>query len=108
MCYSIKVVYFGCPGGDQHVEYAVVRCKGGLEYMLLMPVTETCRGIKSVEDWRMTTCRFCKEYMESRKSSGPLGGHFRAISLPESAAAGVQEPSDSSDSEGHGFTRASQ
>ena len=107
MCCSIKIVYFGCSGDDQHVEHAVVRCKGGLEYILLMPVEETCRGVKSVEDWRMTPCRFCEEYVESRKSSGPLGGHFRAVSLPTNVAAGVEELVDSSDSEWDNFTRAS-
>ena len=108
MCYSIKIVYFGCSEDDQHIEYAVVRCQGGLEYMLLLPVKETCRGIKAVEDWRMTQCRFCKEYAESRKSSGPLGGHFRAMSMPGNAAPGVEDPSDSSDSEAHLIIRASQ
>ncbi len=70
MCYAIKIVHFGCLGGDQHVEYAVVRCKGGLEYIMLMPIKETCKGTKSVEDWRMEPCRFCKEYMETRRRSG--------------------------------------
>ncbi len=66
--------------------------------MLLMPVAETCKGIKSVEDWRMTACRFCTDYLESRKSSGPLG-HFRLMSLPENAFTRVEGSRETTDSE---------
>ena len=108
MCCSIKIVFFGCPGGEEHAEYAVVRCKGGLEYMLLLPVGETCKGIKSVEDWRMTACRFCTDYLESRKSSGLLGGHFRAMSLPVNAFTAADGPCDASEFDWHSFARCSQ
>jgi hypothetical protein len=91
MCYAIKIVHFGCLGGDQHVEYAVVRCKGGLEYIMLLPIKETCKGTKSVEDWRMEPCRFCKEYMETRRRSGPTSGRSRAMSLPTNAPTGTEE-----------------
>ncbi|KIW74888.1 hypothetical protein Z517_11658 [Fonsecaea pedrosoi CBS 271.37] len=81
MCYAIKIVHFGCVDGEEHVEYAVVRCKGGLEYIMEMPVQEICKGVKQVEDWRMSPCRFCKEYFESRRALGGAGGRARAASL---------------------------
>jgi hypothetical protein len=101
MCYAIKIVHFGCLGGDQHVEYAVVRCKGGLEYIMLMPIKETCKGTKSVEDWRMEPCRFCKEYMETRRRSGPTSGRSRAMSLPTNAPTGTEESDVAADIERH-------
>ena len=53
-----------------------------MKYVLCLPVKENCKGTKHVEDWRMTPCRFCENYKEARKASGPLGGHLRAVSLP--------------------------
>jgi hypothetical protein len=81
MCHSIKVVYFGCLDGEQHYEWEVVRCQGGLEWQLYLPVNEPCEGCKQVEDWRMSPCNFCANYLESRKNL-PKARHTRAFSMP--------------------------
>ena len=91
MCYSIKIVHFGCLDGESHSEWSVVRCKGGLEYIMLLPVKEECGGIKQVEDWRASPCRFCKEYLEGRMAAAVTGGRARAVSLPANALMGPEE-----------------
>lgn len=81
MCRVIKVIHFGCE--DQHSEVVMVRCKAGLEYILNMPISEVCSGLVRVEDWVMSPCRFCAEYLESRKASCTLTTRARAVSLQE-------------------------
>ena len=90
MCRCIKVVHFGCE--ERHSEVILARCRAGLEYILDMPIIEVCRGMIHVENWVMSPCRFCVEYMQAREAMKPILGlaqHRRSVSLPEAVAVGT-------------------
>jgi hypothetical protein len=50
-----------------------------------MPFNGCCKGMVEVEDWVMSPCRFCKEYLETRKTLMPAGRRARSLSLQESS-----------------------
>ncbi len=81
MCRLVRVTHFGCD--ENHVEVFLVRCKPGLEHILNMPFKDYCKGMFELEDWVMSPCRFCKEYLESRKPLMSAGRRARSLSLQE-------------------------
>lgn len=68
MCRIVKTVHYGCE--EIHSEEVLIRCKPAMEYQLDMPINkDVCRGMVEIECWVMSSCRFCEEYLTSRKHS---------------------------------------